>query len=77
MKEQEPVFDANFVDNSEVIQCGSCGKSLEENEADLVEEINEVLSNSDVNGSKANALFSDALETDEKLKELKIIVKMH
>jgi hypothetical protein len=47
VKEQEPVFDANFVEYS------------------------------DVNGSKANALFSDALETDEKLKELKIIVKMH
>ena len=67
--EVEEHIDANPAE----IQCGSCGKSLEEND-ELVEEINEAISDAD--RSKASALFSDALETDEKLKELKIFVKM-
>ena len=50
--------------NSDGIVCDSCGKNLEETEG-LVDDI-----------TNHRALFSDDLETDEKLKELKIFVKM-
>ena len=50
--------------NSDGIVCDSCGENLEETEG-LVDDI-----------TNHRALFSDDLETDEKLKELKIFVKM-
>ena len=59
--------------DSEGIMCGSCGKGLEESDG-LMDELERAIPDAD--SSKTRAFFSDALETDEKLKELKIFVKM-
>ena len=59
----------SMMDNLD-IQCGSCGKDLEGKlDSRLSEEIESVMKDS-------TALFSDAMETEDKLRELKMFIKM-
>ena len=69
-------YDAIFDDN-ENVQCGACGKDLEEAAltSELTRSLNKVTDESN-DKNLATALFSDTLDNDEKLRELKIFMKM-
>ena len=70
------LFEESLFDGNLDIQCGSCGKDLEEvHHSGVVEQIGEIIEETtEVEGGAA--YFSDALETEDKLRELKIFTKM-
>ena len=57
-----------FFDENENVQCGACGKELTRSLEKVMDESNDE--------NLATALFSNTLENDEKLRELKIFMKM-
>ena len=65
-----------FFDNN--IQCGACGKDLEEDSinSDLTRYLEVMKNDAKDDDSLATALFPDTLDNDEKLRELKIYMKM-
>ena len=71
-EDYEALFDGN-----EDVQCGGCVKDLEE--AALTSELTkslEKVTNELKDDNLATALFSDTLDNNEKLRELKIFMKM-
>ena len=70
------LFEGSLFDGNLDIQCGSCGKDLEEvHHSGVVDQIGEIIEETtEVEGGAA--YFSDALETEDKLRELKIFTKM-
>ena len=67
-----------FFDDYKNIQCGACGKDLEEAalDSELFKTLTEVTGEMNEEESIAKVLFSDTLDNDEKLRELKIFMKM-
>ena len=61
----EDIFSGNIFLS---IQCGSCGKDFIDHVGGIIEESTKV--------GEAIAYFSDVLKTENKLRELKIFVKM-
>ena len=67
-----------FFDDTKDIQCGACGMSLEEAtlDSELSKSLEKLTDEKKENENLATALFSDTLDNDEKLRELKIFMKM-
>ena len=67
-----------FFEDNRNIHCGACGKDLEEAalSAELSKSLSEVIGEERDEENLATALFSDTLDNDEKLRELKIFMKM-
>ena len=60
------------------IHCGACGKDLEEAalDSELFKNLSEITGEMKDDENLATVLFSDTLDNDEKLRELKIFMKM-
>ena len=67
-----------FEDNYNDIQCGACGLDLEDStiNSDISRCLEEMSDDVEDGGNLATALFSNTLDNDEKLRELKIYMKM-